>query len=134
MYLNNIGSRNKNGPSALLEPLASVKRRMTKVSWSGDYGFGSRHKETLCPSRKLTIALTVRGGYHWPLATLLVVLLVLLGQQQPGECRYLPTRSHTNDLDKLRELMLQVNDEPNINIITIIFLNQVSIKNTEDCL
>lgn len=40
---------------------------------------------------------------------LLPVLLVLLAwQQQPCEARYLPTRSHGDDLDKLRELMLQV--------------------------
>ncbi|CAD6999615.1 unnamed protein product [Ceratitis capitata] len=39
---------------------------------------------------------------------LLPVLLVLLAwQQQPCEGRYLPTRSHGDDLDKLRELMLQ---------------------------
>ncbi|XP_054083302.1 uncharacterized protein LOC128919707 [Zeugodacus cucurbitae] len=45
---------------------------------------------------------------------LLPVLLVLLAwQQQPCEGRYLPTRSHGDDLDKLRELMLQILESSN---------------------
>ncbi|XP_014103134.2 uncharacterized protein Proc [Bactrocera oleae] len=45
---------------------------------------------------------------------LLPVLLVLLAwQQQPCEARYLPTRSHGDDLDKLRELMLQILESSN---------------------
>ncbi|XP_053959356.1 uncharacterized protein LOC128863948 [Anastrepha ludens] len=45
---------------------------------------------------------------------LLPVLLVLLAwQQQPCEGRYLPTRSHGDELDKLRELMLQILESSN---------------------
>ncbi|XP_037960580.1 uncharacterized protein LOC119689753 [Teleopsis dalmanni] len=46
----------------------------------------------------------------------LLPLLLIMQQQQQCECRYLPTRSHGDDLDKLRELMLQIlessNEEP----------------------
>lgn len=38
----------------------------------------------------------------------LLVAVILMAQQQPCEGRYLPTRSRGDELDKLRELMLQV--------------------------
>lgn len=45
-----------------------------------------------------------------PLPMLLIVLMLLLlvVPPQPCESRYLPTRSHGDELDKLRELMLQI--------------------------
>ncbi|ALC38964.1 Proct, partial [Drosophila busckii] len=39
---------------------------------------------------------------------LLLLLLLLLEPLQPCESRYLPTRSHGDELDKLREMMLQI--------------------------
>ena len=47
-------------------------------------------------------------GLSFGIWGLLLLTVVLMAQQQPCECRYLPTRSHGDDLDKLRELMLQV--------------------------
>ncbi|KAH8263255.1 hypothetical protein KR044_006469 [Drosophila immigrans] len=47
---------------------------------------------------------------------LLMVLLLVVMPLQPCESRYLPTRSHGDELDKLRELMLQIlelsNEDP----------------------
>ncbi|KAH8409349.1 hypothetical protein KR222_001383, partial [Zaprionus bogoriensis] len=46
----------------------------------------------------------------------LLALLLLALAPQPCESRYLPTRSHGDELDKLRELMLQIlelsNEDP----------------------
>ncbi|XP_062142003.1 uncharacterized protein LOC133850058 [Drosophila sulfurigaster albostrigata] len=50
------------------------------------------------------------------LLLLLMVLLLVATPLQPCESRYLPTRSHGDELDKLRELMLQIlelsNEDP----------------------
>ncbi|EDW04003.1 GH11555 [Drosophila grimshawi] len=52
-----------------------------------------------------------------PLAVVVVVMMLLVVVPlQPCESRYLPTRSHGDELDKLRELMLQIlelsNEDP----------------------
>lgn len=131
MHLNDISSQHKNGPSTSLSSSSSStsgKQQLAKTFWPED-GFGQKHCTTFssfhtfhgpyaAKRRMLTMMMSV-GGHRWPLVTLLLLTMVLLGQQQAGECRYLPTRSHTNDLDKLRELMLQVNNKTNINIIII---------------
>ncbi|KAH8273638.1 hypothetical protein KR018_005545, partial [Drosophila ironensis] len=53
-------------------------------------------------------------GHRWLLVGLMVLLLVVPPHLVDG--RYLPTRSHGDDLDKLRELMLQIlelsNEDP----------------------
>uniref|UniRef100_A0A1B0AWV5 Uncharacterized protein n=1 Tax=Glossina palpalis gambiensis TaxID=67801 RepID=A0A1B0AWV5_9MUSC len=46
-------------------------------------------------------------GMNANLCWLFLLALLFMAHQQPCECRYLPTRSHADDLDKLRELMLQ---------------------------
>lgn len=46
------------------------------------------------------------SGHRWLLVWMTVLLLVVPPHLVDG--RYLPTRSHGDDLDKLRELMLQV--------------------------
>lgn len=48
------------------------------------------------------------SGHRWLLVWMTVLLLVVPPHLVDG--RYLPTRSHGDDLDKLRELMLQVSD------------------------
>ncbi|XP_041450714.1 uncharacterized protein LOC111076989 [Drosophila obscura] len=59
------------------------------------------------------ISLNLRQGHRW-LVWLLLLLLAIPPQMVDG--RYLPTRSHGDDLDKLRELMLQIlelsNEDP----------------------
>ncbi|KAH8329250.1 hypothetical protein KR074_006193, partial [Drosophila pseudoananassae] len=54
------------------------------------------------------------NGHRWLLVWMLVLLLVV--PQHLVDGRYLPTRSHGDDLDKLRELMLQIlelsNEDP----------------------
>ncbi|SPP79170.1 uncharacterized protein LOC117582369 [Drosophila guanche] len=59
------------------------------------------------------MGLQLRQGHRW-LVWLLLLLLVIPPQMVDG--RYLPTRSHGDDLDKLRELMLQIlelsNEDP----------------------
>ncbi|XP_017060512.1 uncharacterized protein LOC108100909 [Drosophila ficusphila] len=54
------------------------------------------------------------SGHRWLLVSLTVLLLVVPPHLVDG--RYLPTRSHGDDLDKLRELMLQIlelsNEDP----------------------
>ncbi|XP_044315754.1 nuclear transcription factor Y subunit gamma [Drosophila rhopaloa] len=53
-------------------------------------------------------------GHRWLLVWMTVLLLVVPPHLVDG--RYLPTRSHGDDLDKLRELMLQIlelsNEDP----------------------
>ncbi|XP_030241605.1 uncharacterized protein LOC115563181 [Drosophila navojoa] len=62
------------------------------------------------PSPSLSLSLPM------PLLLSLMLLLLLLVPPQPCESRYLPTRSHGDELDKLRELMLQIlelsNEDP----------------------
>ncbi|KAM8717098.1 hypothetical protein ACLKA7_003896 [Drosophila subpalustris] len=48
-----------------------------------------------------------------PMLLLLLMLLLLVVPPQPCESRYLPTRSHGDELDKLRELMLQILESSN---------------------
>ncbi|XP_001356716.3 uncharacterized protein LOC6589186 [Drosophila persimilis] len=59
------------------------------------------------------MGLNLRQGHRW-LVWLLLLLLAIPPQMVDG--RYLPTRSHGDDLDKLRELMLQIlelsNEDP----------------------
>ncbi|XP_043660726.1 ras guanine nucleotide exchange factor G [Drosophila teissieri] len=54
------------------------------------------------------------SGHRWLLVWMTVLLLVVPPHLVDG--RYLPTRSHGDDLDKLRELMLQIlelsNEDP----------------------
>ncbi|KAH8328377.1 hypothetical protein KR067_008599, partial [Drosophila pandora] len=54
------------------------------------------------------------NGHRWLLVWMMVLLLVVPSHLVDG--RYLPTRSHGDDLDKLRELMLQIlelsNEDP----------------------
>ncbi|EDW64020.2 uncharacterized protein Proc [Drosophila virilis] len=65
---------------------------------------------TLARSHRLQLSLPL------PLLLALMMLLLLLVPPQPCESRYLPTRSHGDELDKLRELMLQIlelsNEDP----------------------
>uniref|UniRef100_A0A1A9Z9B5 Proctolin n=1 Tax=Glossina pallidipes TaxID=7398 RepID=A0A1A9Z9B5_GLOPL len=64
-------------------------------------------------------AVTVSSSASWfhgmnaNLCWLFLLALLFMAHQQPCECRYLPTRSHADDLDKLRELMLQILESSN---------------------
>ncbi|XP_030384321.1 uncharacterized protein LOC115631650 [Scaptodrosophila lebanonensis] len=62
----------------------------------------------------LGLSLGLSNMLAWLLPLLLLLLLAV--PPQPCESRYLPTRSHGDDLDKLRELMLQIlelsNEDP----------------------
>ncbi|XP_073822486.1 proctolin [Musca autumnalis] len=53
------------------------------------------------------------AGVRLGLWCFLLLAVVLMAQQQPCEGRYLPTRSRGDDLDKLRELMLQILESSN---------------------
>ncbi|XP_037805568.1 uncharacterized protein LOC119599739 [Lucilia sericata] len=64
-------------------------------------------------SASKTKTTTTHGGLSLGLWWLLLMTVILMAQQQPCECRYLPTRSHGDDLDKLRELMLQILESSN---------------------
>ncbi|XP_023175316.1 uncharacterized protein LOC111602485 [Drosophila hydei] len=69
---------------------------------------------TVMPSQRLQSSLSL--SLPLPLLLSLMLLLLLLVPPQPCESRYLPTRSHGDELDKLRELMLQIlelsNEDP----------------------
>ncbi|XP_020799171.1 uncharacterized protein LOC110177002 [Drosophila serrata] len=62
----------------------------------------------------LGMGATPASGHRWLLVWMTVLLLVVPPHLVDG--RYLPTRSHGDDLDKLRELMLQIlelsNEDP----------------------
>ncbi|XP_075151082.1 proctolin [Haematobia irritans] len=65
------------------------------------------------PSLSSFSPLSTPGGVRMGLWCFLLLALVLMAHQQPCEGRYLPTRSHGDDLDKLRELMLQILESSN---------------------
>ncbi|XP_005185657.1 uncharacterized protein LOC101892912 [Musca domestica] len=58
-------------------------------------------------------AMASHAGVRLGLWCFLLLAVVLMAQQQPCEGRYLPTRSRGDDLDKLRELMLQILESSN---------------------
>uniref|UniRef100_A0A1I8NY98 Proctolin n=1 Tax=Stomoxys calcitrans TaxID=35570 RepID=A0A1I8NY98_STOCA len=57
--------------------------------------------------------LAASRGLRMGLWCFLLLAVLLMAHQQPCEGRYLPTRSHGDDLDKLRELMLQILESSN---------------------
>ncbi|EDW11247.1 uncharacterized protein LOC6575801 [Drosophila mojavensis] len=71
---------------------------------------------TAMPSPRLQSSPSLSLSLPMPLLLSLMLLLLLLVPPQPCESRYLPTRSHGDELDKLRELMLQIlelsNEDP----------------------
>ncbi|XP_034668769.1 topoisomerase I damage affected protein 11 [Drosophila subobscura] len=70
-------------------------------------------QSSLIMGMRMGLGLNMRQGHRW-LVWLLLLLLAIPPQMVDG--RYLPTRSHGDDLDKLRELMLQIlelsNEDP----------------------
>ncbi|BFF96147.1 topoisomerase I damage affected protein 11 [Drosophila madeirensis] len=70
-------------------------------------------ESSLIMGMRMGMGLNLRQGHRW-LVWLLLLLLAIPPQMVDG--RYLPTRSHGDDLDKLRELMLQIlelsNEDP----------------------
>ncbi|KAH8385360.1 hypothetical protein KR200_005043, partial [Drosophila serrata] len=69
---------------------------------------------TIMRGSVLGMGATPASGHRWLLVWMTVLLLVVPPHLVDG--RYLPTRSHGDDLDKLRELMLQIlelsNEDP----------------------
>ncbi|KAH8249500.1 hypothetical protein KR032_010022, partial [Drosophila birchii] len=69
---------------------------------------------TIMRGSGLSMGATPASGHRWLLVWMTVLLLVVPPHLVDG--RYLPTRSHGDDLDKLRELMLQIlelsNEDP----------------------
>ncbi|KAH8333696.1 hypothetical protein KR059_002565, partial [Drosophila kikkawai] len=69
---------------------------------------------TIMRGSGLGMEATQASGHRWLLVWMTVLLLVVPPHLVDG--RYLPTRSHGDDLDKLRELMLQIlelsNEDP----------------------
>ncbi|KAH8237572.1 hypothetical protein KR038_010054, partial [Drosophila bunnanda] len=69
---------------------------------------------TIMRGPALGMGATPASGHRWLLVWMTVLLLVVPPHLVDG--RYLPTRSHGDDLDKLRELMLQIlelsNEDP----------------------
>ncbi|XP_034472666.1 uncharacterized protein LOC117780309 [Drosophila innubila] len=70
---------------------------------------GRNQSQALLQVHKLQVPLSL----PLPMLLLLLMLLLLVVPPQPCESRYLPTRSHGDELDKLRELMLQILESSN---------------------
>ncbi|XP_067623432.1 uncharacterized protein Proc [Eurosta solidaginis] len=97
---NNIGNKKQSGTLCKTNSSNNYSKSSSQIKFRRNGGFDGI---SVASAPSLSLGL-------W----LLPVLLVLLAwQQQPCEGRYLPTRSHGDDLDKLRELMLQILESSN---------------------
>ena len=103
---NNNNSNNNNGNNMNLLTASSSSSALTTAS-----PLSSSTTAAAAASAAVAVAAKTKSlshGLSFGIWGLLLLTVVLMAQQQPCECRYLPTRSHGDDLDKLRELMLQV--------------------------
>lgn len=101
MHFNKLGSSDNNMNLFTSSSSASSHLAASALSSSSS---SSSPSSTSSATKTKTSTHGLSLGLWW----LLLMAVILMAQQQPCECRYLPTRSHGDDLDKLRELMLQV--------------------------
>lgn len=93
-----LANTNSNSSSSAAADAASSALRLSSPSSSSSSSSVPSSSSSSASSSSLRLGL-------W---CFLLVAVILMAQQQPCEGRYLPTRSRGDELDKLRELMLQV--------------------------
>uniref|UniRef100_A0A1A9VZN8 Proctolin n=1 Tax=Glossina brevipalpis TaxID=37001 RepID=A0A1A9VZN8_9MUSC len=108
MHFNKINNNNNNSKKSNNDSLTSSSLSSSSVVAAGD--------DSVSP---YFTTITISSSASWfhgmnvNLCWLFLLVLLFMAHQQPCECRYLPTRSHADDLDKLRELMLQILESSN---------------------